>query len=386
MIHYGRQHISQSDIDSVIEVLKSDFITQGPVVPIFETNVANYCGANHAIATNSATAALHIACLALEIGPGDIVWTSSSSFVSSSNCALFCGAKVDFVDIDPNTYNMSVEKLSEKLADAKIKGLLPKVIIPVHLCGQSCDMKAIYNLSKKYNFKIIEDASHAIGGKYKNKPVGSCEYSDITVFSFHPVKIITTGEGGMALTNDSKLFNLLKMYRSHGITSDNNQMLSRPNDEIWNYQQLFLGFNYRMTDIQAALGNSQIKRLDEIVEARHRIANKYHQAFKDLPIQIPWQHPLTYSSYHLYPIRVNYQQSNKNQQTVYDLFLDSGINVNLHYIPIYRQPYYEALGFKAGHCPESEKYYKETISIPLYPTLTSDEQNRVIKVLLDIFK
>lgn len=380
-IPYGRQDIDQSDIDAVVEVLRSDFLTQGPVVPEFESALANYCSAQHAVAVNSATSALHIACLALGVGRGDVVWTSPITFVASANCALYCGATVDFVDIDPCTYNLSVERLSEKLALAKQTGKLPKVVIPVHLCGQSCDMAAIYALGQQYGFKIIEDASHAIGGKYKKEPIGNCRYSDITIFSFHPVKIITTGEGGLAVTNDAALAKHMRLLRSHGISSAREDMQSRPTDEIWNYQQIGLGFNYRMTELQAALGLSQMRRLDSFVEKRHRIARRYDSELKGLPIVTPWQHMDSYSSYHLYPIRIKQDKSVKTQRDVYTALQAAAINVNLHYIPVYRQPYYEAIGFKKGYCPESEQYHKEVLSIPMYPTLTDSEQDKVIRKL-----
>lgn len=381
MISYGRQDITQADIDAVAEILRSDFLTQGPMVSRFEATVAAYCGARHAVAANSATSALHIACLALDVGPGDWVWTSPVTFVASANCALYCGARVDFVDIDPRTCNMSVERLAEKLAAAKTKGALPKVVIPVHLCGQSCDMTAIRALSQEYGFRIIEDASHAIGGMYRGQPVGNGCYSDITVFSFHPVKIITTGEGGMALTNDPVLANRLQQYRSHGITSDRHEMQDRPADEIWNYQQISLGFNYRMTDIQAALGVSQMTRIDAYVEKRHRIAERYDAAFAGLPVSVPWQHPDSHSSYHLYPIRIGRNEGAKTQRQIYDALWNAGIAVNLHYIPVYRQPYYEAMGFKAGYCPEAEHYHKEAISLPMYPLLKRWQQDQVIAAL-----
>jgi UDP-4-amino-4,6-dideoxy-N-acetyl-beta-L-altrosamine transaminase len=384
-IPYGRQDISQQDIDSVIDVLRSDYLTQGPVLPSFENAIANYCGANHAIALSSATAALHIACLALDLGPGDLLWTSPITFVASANCAIYCGASVDFVDINPLTYNMDVEKLSEKLVAAEKIGKLPKIVIPVHLAGQSCEMAAIYALSKKYGFKIIEDASHAIGGKYKGEPIGNCRYSDITIFSFHPVKIITTGEGGMAISNDSKIATRLQRLRSHGITSEQHEMQPRPAQEIWNYQQISLGYNYRMTDIQAALGLSQLSRLDEFVTDRQRIAVRYNQELAGLPILTPWQHPDVYSSYHLYPIRIKLNETDKGQKQAYNELHAKGISVNLHYIPVHRQPFYENMGFKEGYCEEAEKYFKNVVSIPMFSSLTPDKQSYVIEVLSNVF-
>ena len=377
-IPYGRQDINQEDIDKVVEILRSDFLTQGPAVPAFESAVAKYCDAKHAVAVNSATSALHIACLAIGVGPGDLVWTSPITFVASSNCALYCGASVDFVDIDPRTYNMSIEALAEKLYEAKKTDTLPKVVIPVHMSGQSCDMASIHELSQQYGFDIIEDASHALGGRYKNKPIGNGCYSAMSVFSFHPVKMITSGEGGMVVTNDSKLLKNLRLLRSHGITSNSEDMHSRAPEQIWNYQQIGLGFNYRMTDIQAALGLSQLKRLDEFVTKRQNIAKRYDQLLMDLPVITPWQHKDSYSSYHLYLIQLEFKDKNA-QHRVFDALRKDGVLVNLHYIPVYLQPYYEQLGFKEGHCPEAEKYYKCVITIPIYPRLLGEEQDQVVE-------
>lgn len=380
-IPYGHQDISESDIRAVVEVLRSDFLTQGPAVPAFEKSVADYCGAKHAVAVNSATSALHIACLALGVKSGDVVWTTPITFVASANCALYCGATVDFVDIDPRTYNLGVEALAGKLAQAQATGKLPKVVIPVHLCGQPCDMERIYALGQQYGFKIIEDASHAIGGKYRGESIGNCRYSDITVFSFHPVKIITTGEGGMALTNNTPLAKRMQLLRSHGITSDVADMIPQASEELWFYQQIALGFNYRMTDIHAALGLSQMQRLVEFVDKRHAIADRYDRMLVDLPVITPWQHPDSYSGFHLYVIRLNLAEAGKTQREVFEALRAAGILVNLHYIPVYRQPYYEQLGFKSGYCPEAEYYYAEAISIPMYPALTEAQQDRVVAAL-----
>ena len=377
MIPYGRQDINQADIDAVVEVLRSDFLTQGPMVPAFEEAIATKVGAKHAVAVNSATSALHIACLALGVGKGDAVWTSPITFVAGANCALYCGATVDFVDIDPCTYNLSVERLAEKLALAKKTGTLPKVVIPVHLCGQSCDMAGIHDLSQQYGFKVIEDASHAIGGKYKGEHIGSSRYSDITIFSFHPVKIITTGEGGMAVTNDADLAKKMRLLRSHGITSTPADMQSRPTHEIWNYQQVDLGFNYRMTDLQAALGLSQMQRLDTFLTKRHAIANRYDHMLSTIPVLTPWQHTDTYSAYHLYVIRLKLNKISKTQRQVHEALQAAEIGINLHYIPIYLQPYYKKMGFSQGYCPQAEQYYSEAISIPIYPDLNLAQQNQV---------
>lgn len=380
MIPYGRQDITESDIAAIVAVLNSDYLTQGPAVPSFEKCLSDYCGAQHGVAMNSATSALHLACLALDVGRGDVVWTSPTTFVASANCALYCGAGIDFVDIDPRTYNMSVERLAEKLAQAEQSGKLPKVVIPVHLCGQSCDMQAIHALSRQYGFRIIEDASHAIGGKYRKEPVGNCRYSDITIFSFHPVKIITTAEGGMALTNDAGLANKMALLRSHGITRDPKQM-SHALDGAWYYQQIALGYNYRMTDIQAALGLSQMSRLDEYVGRRHTIAQRYDALLSGLPLRRPWQHPDSYSAFHLYPICLQLNELQVSHCEVFDSLRAQGIGVNLHYIPVHTQPYYEAQGFKRGDFPEAERYYAEAISLPLYPALTDSQLELVVNAL-----
>lgn len=384
MIKYGRQNISEADIQAVVEVLRSDLLTQGPTVPAFEKVVADYCGAGQAVAVNSATSALHVACLALGVGRGDIVWTSPTTFVATANCAFYCGARIDFVDIDPRTYNMSVERLAEKLEYAERAGKLPKVVIPVHLCGQPCNMAGIHALSQQYGFKIIEDASHAIGGKYRGEPIGNCRYSDITIFSFHPVKIITSGEGGIALTNNMQLAKRMKLLRSHGITSDVSDMIPQPSEELWFYQQIALGFNYRMTDIHAALGLSQMRRLDEFVAKRHVIAQRYEQLLRELPVISQWQHADSYSAFHLYVIRLKLGEISKTQREVFKALHTAGIGVNLHYIPVHRQPYYERLGFKAGDFPEAEAYYLEAMSLPIYPGLTEEQQSRVIRALNSI--
>lgn len=383
MIPYGRQTISEADIQAVVDVLRSDYLTQGPVVPAFEKSLADYCGTQHAVAVNSATSALHIACLALGVGEGDSVWTTPITFVASANCALYCGASVDFVDIDPHTYNISVEKLAAKLGEAKQAGKLPKVVIPVHLCGQPCDMASIHALSQQYGFKVIEDASHAIGGQYRNEPIGNCRYSDITVFSFHPVKIITTAEGGIAMTNDAKLAKRMQQLRSHGITRDLSEMTHAP-DGSWYYQQIDLGFNYRMTDLHAALGLSQMQYLDEFVSKRHAIARRYNQLLADLPVITPWQHADSYSGLHLYVIRLKLEEIGSTHSQVFEGMRAAGIGVNLHYIPVYRQPYYERLGFKAGYCPQGERYYAQAISLPMYPGLTQAQQDRVVAVIREV--
>jgi len=378
MIPYGHQDISEADIQAVVDVLRSDFLTQGPAVPAFEKAVANYCSAKHAVAANSATSALHLACLALGVGKGDVVWTSPITFVASANCALYCGAEVDFVDIDPHTYNLSVACLSEKLARAKKNGRLPKVVIPVHLCGQPCDMAGIYALSQQYGFKIIEDASHAIGGKYKNEPIGNCRYSDITVFSFHPVKIITTGEGGLAVTNDVQLARKMQLLRSHGITRDPIEM-SGESEGGWYYQQVELGYNYRMTDMQAALGSSQLQRLDAFISRRMELADYYSIALTSFPISVP--QGSSDSAWHLYVIQVDEARAGISRKTIFDALRVQGIQANVHYMPVHLQPYYRNLGYTLGDFPAAEYYYERCLTLPLYPGLTDDEQNRIIKEL-----
>ena len=380
MIPYGRQDITQSDIDAVVAVLKSDFLTQGPAVPGFENAVASWCGTKHAVAVNSATSALHIACLSLGLGPGDSLWTSPITFVASANCGLYCGASVDFVDIDSRTYNLCPRALERKLIEAESSGKLPKIVVPVHLCGQPCDMAAIHELSVRFGFKIIEDASHAIGGTYRGKPVGSCQFSDIAVFSFHPVKIITTGEGGMALTNDDDLAARMALLRSHGITRDASRMTHEP-DGPWYYQQTVLGFNYRMTDLQAALGLSQMGRLGEVVGSRRAIAGRYDRELDGLPVVTPWQHPDGCSARHLYVIRLKLDRLSKSHRQVFEALRACGIGVNLHYIPVNSQPYFQSRGLGRQDCPEADRYYAEAISIPMYSHLKDEDQTLVIQSL-----
>jgi len=380
MIPYGKQDIQQSDIDAVVEVLTSDFLTQGPKVPAFESAISQKVGVKHALAVNSATSALHIACLALGLGEGDWLWTTPVTFVASANCGLYCGARVDFVDIDPATYNISVSALELKLKQASAENRLPKVLVAVHLCGQPCDMQPIKALADKYSVKVIEDASHAIGGQYQNEYIGNGRYSDITVFSFHPVKIITTAEGGMALTNSDALADKMNLLRSHGITREPEKMTHEP-DGPWYYQQVGLGFNYRMTELQAALGLSQLGRLDEYVARRHKIAARYNQLLENLPVTLPWQHPDSYSGLHLYVIRLNLPEISVSHRKVFESLREQGTGVNLHYIPVHTQPYYQQFGFEAEDFPEAMNYYREAISLPMYPNFTSREQSKVVSAL-----
>lgn len=380
MIPYGRQDIQQADIDAVLEVLTSDFLTQGPKVPAFEQAVADKVGARHALAVNSATSALHIACLALGLGESDWLWTTPVTFVASANCGLYCGARVDFVDIDPHTYNLCPQALAAKLEQADKQDQLPKVVVAVHLCGQPCDMQALHALSQRYGFKLIEDASHAIGGQYQGEFIGNGRYSDITVFSFHPVKIITTAEGGMAMTNDDTLAERMNLLRSHGVTRDP-ALMTREADGPWYYQQVDLGFNYRMTELQAALGVSQMARLDDYVARRNALADRYDDLLAELPLTVPWQHPDSYSGRHLYVIRLDLERITTSHRQVFEALRGQGIGVNLHYIPVHTQPYYQQMGFQQGDFPLAEAYYAEAISLPLYPGLSEAQQDKVVAAL-----
>ena len=385
MIPYGKQDIKQADIDSVLNALQSDFLTQGPQAPLFEKIVSDYCGTEYGVAVNSATSALHIACLALGLREGDWLWTSPNSFVASANCGLYCDARIDFVDIDQQTYNMSVEELEKKLAQAKQEKKLPKILIPVHFSGQSCDMKKIHSLSKEYGFKVIEDASHAIGGKYLDEPIGGCQYSDITVFSFHPVKIITTAEGGMATTNDKELSERMQLFRSHGVTRDP-ELMTKEAEGGWYYQQVDLGFNYRMTELQAALGVSQTQRLNEFVARRHVLQKRYDSLLSGLPIIRPYQDKHSFSALHLYPIQIDLNKVSKNREQIFDELRETGVGVNVHYIPIHTQPYYRQLGFKDGEFPNSESYYKAALSLPLYSGMSFQEQDKVVEFVTKVLE
>ena len=375
MIPYGRQSISEEDIAAVVAVLRSDWLTQGPAIEQFEKRVAAYCGTKHAVALCNGTAALHLSAMALGLQPGDWLWTSPITFVATANCALYCGTKVDFVDINPKTYNMDVDLLSAKLERAAKEGKLPKIVAPVHLAGQSCEMEAIHKLAKKYNFAVMEDGSHAIGGSYQNKPVGDCRFSDLTTFSFHPVKIITTAEGGMVMTNRTDIYEKICLLRTHGITRDAKQM-TEPAHGPWYYQQIDLGYNYRITDLQAALGLSQLTRMEKFVARRRELVKRYNELLKELPVEIPWQHPDSNSSWHLYIVRVK-----QAHRKVFEALRAAGIGVNLHYIPVHTQPYYQQLGFKQGDFPVAEKYYSEAISLPMYYGLTDAQQDEVVAAL-----
>lgn len=377
MIPYGHQEINQADIDAVVEVLQSDFLTQGPIVPCFEEAVAQRCKAKFAVAVNSGTSALHVACMALDLGPGDILWTVPNTFVASANCGRYCGANVDFVDIDPDTWNMRGPALREKLFQAKRVAKLPKVVVPVHFAGQPTDQEYIWELSQEFGFKVLEDACHALGASRNGEPVGSCKWSHITVFSFHPVKIITTGEGGMALTNDEELARRMATLRTHGITRDESHMV-RESDGPWYYEQLELGYNYRITDIQAALGLSQLEKLAEFVDRRNLLACRYNELLADLPLQLPFVTPENRSAFHLYVVRLRLDQIRKTHKQVFESLREKGIGVNLHYMPVHLQPYYRNLGFGAGLCPEAERHGREAITLPLYPTLSENEKDKVV--------
>lgn len=380
MIPYGKQEVTQEDIDAVVSTLKSDFLTQGNQVPDFESSICKYVGSSFAVASNSATSSLHIACLSLGLKKGDSVWTSPITFVASANCALYCGAKIDFVDIDQKTYNMSASALETKLIQADKDNQLPKIVIPVHLAGQSSEMKKIYALSQRYDFKIIEDASHAIGGEYLNQKIGNCKYSDITIFSFHPVKIITSGEGGVATTNNEYLASKMSELRSHGITRNLGSMKGESHGP-WFYQQINLGFNYRMTDIHAALGKSQLKRVDSYISKRHEIAQTYNNELANLPITLPQQRKESFSSFHLYIIRLKLNEISNSHLSVFSKLRDEGIGVNLHYIPVYLHPFYAKFNYLSNHFPEAERYYQEAISIPIFPTMSDSNISDVIRSL-----
>lgn len=384
-VPYGRQSIDDSDVEAVVEVLRSDFLTQGPVIEKFEARICELVEARYCVAVNSATAALHIACMALDVGPGDLVWTTAISFVASSNCALYCGADVDFVEIDSRTYNMSPAALEAKLEVAKAKGRLPKVVIPVHLSGLPCDMEKIWELAKTFGFRVVEDASHAVGASYMGRPIGACEHSDIAVFSFHPVKIVTTAEGGCATTQDPEIAQRLALFRSHGITRDQS-LMTKPSDGPWYYQQVELGYNYRMTELQAALGYSQLAKLTPFVKRRHELADRYDDLLSGLPLDLPRRDNLSYSALHLYIIQLRLEEIELSHLQVFERLRAAGIGVNLHYIPIYLQPYYQNLGFKEGYCPEAERYYARSISIPMFHGMTDEQQDRVIAVLRDILQ
>ena len=383
MIPYSCQNISEQDIQAVVDVLRSPYLTQGPVVPQFEQAVADYVGADFAVAVNSGTSALHIACLALGLGEGDWLWTSPNTFVASANCALYCGANVDFVDIDPQTWNMSTAALAEKLQQAEKQGRLPKIVVPVHFAGLSCDMKGIARLAKQYGFYVIEDACHAIGGQYQQECIGDCRYSDITVFSFHPVKMITTAEGGMAVTQQSHLAEKMQRLRSHGITRDAGQMTTTP-DGPWFYQQIDLGFNYRLTDLQAALGLSQLTRLADFVEKRHTVFQQYQSLLKNSPVTFQLQPEVCYSSLHLLVVRLQSNRLSTTRQQVFEGLRQAEIGVNVHYIPVHLQPYFQKMGFKPGDFPEAEAYYQEAITLPLFPELTEEQVRFVVDYLNEV--
>lgn len=378
-----QQNISADDVQVVVEVLNSNTLTQGPFIERFENATLEYCGAKYAVAVNSATSALHLTCLALGLKPGDTVWTTPNTFVASANCALYCGASVDFVDIDPIDYNMDVTKLAEKLALASKQNTLPKIIIPVHFSGQSAHMRKIRELANQYGCYVIEDASHAVGGEYLGKKVGCSEYSDAVIFSFHPVKIITSGEGGMVLTNNPELAARIYQLRSHGITRDDSKMAS-PSDGPWYYQQIDLGYNYRMTDIHAALGLNQLKRVDEFVKTRTQIAAFYHQELQNLPFKLPFQHADAKSSWHLYVIRLDLDKCKSTRREIFEALWEHSVPVNVHYIPVHTQPYYQARGFKVGDFPCAERHYTEALSLPIHCNLEAGELEHIVQTIKDV--
>lgn len=380
VLPYGRQSIDEQDIAAVVDVLRSDFLTQGPAIDRFEQEMAAFVGAKHAIAVCNATAALHIGAQALGLGPGDWLWTSPNTFVASANCALYCGARVDFVDIDPRTYNMSVSALEAKLAVAAKEGRLPKVLVPVHFSGQSCEMEAIAALAKQHGVRIMEDASHAVGGEYQGRKVGAGTYADLTVFSFHPVKILTTAEGGMLLTNDDELREKLIRLRSHGITRDP-RFLQGEAHGPWYYEQVDLGFNYRITDMQAALGSSQLKRLPQFLARRRELAARYDALLADLALTLPWQHPDTISAWHLYVVCPDAQRTSITRSQLYHGLREQRIYAQVHYIPVHTQPWYRQLGFKEGDFPISESYYSNAISLPMFHGMSDADQDRVVSCL-----
>jgi UDP-4-amino-4,6-dideoxy-N-acetyl-beta-L-altrosamine transaminase len=386
MIPYARQDICDEDIQSVVDVLKSDFLTQGPVINAFEDALSEYAGARYSVCVNSATSALHLSCLALGLGPGDILWTSAITYVASANCAFYCGAQVDLIDIELQSFNLSVSDLERKLIDAKKKNRLPKILVAVHMAGQPCDMEAIRKLTNEYGVAVIEDASHAIGASYGAKKVGSCQYSDITVFSFHPVKIITAGEGGAALTNDETLAKKIELLRSHGVTRDPD-LMAKSSDGPWYYEQIALGMNYRMTDIHAALGNSQLKRIDGFVERRNQISSCYSEAFHSLGVKTPKLNERCQSAWHIYIARLELDALKLNRFDFFNKMKDSGLGVNVHYIPLYRQPYIkDHMEFQLSNYPNAEQYYAEAITLPLYPSMSDAEIDTVISIVSGVLK
>lgn len=383
MIPYGTQSITEDDISAVVETLRSPYLTQGPKIEQFEDALATYSGAQYASCTNSATSALHIACLALGLTENDWLWTTPNSFVASANCGLYCGANIDFVDIELSHFNICPDKLEQKLIQAEQNNQLPKIVVVVHFAGQPCDMLRISSLARKYNFKVIEDASHAIGSSYNSIKTGSGYYSDITIFSFHPVKIITSAEGGCALTNCPKINQQLKSLRSHGITRDPNLMQSEA-EGSWVYEQQELGFNYRMTDLQAALGLSQLARIDNYIAKRHDLACVYDEDLKDLPLSLPARNIESRSALHLYPIQLELNAISLSRKQVFDALRERGIGVNVHYIPIHLQPFYKKMGFSLGDFPNAESYYRQAITIPLHPKMTADQQGYICHSLEEI--